>query len=220
MEDKKPGWTKIENDIWVALRRVNLSKAQSRCLYRIIELTICFHQTEFVLDRKKFAREVGIGNNNLDRELRVLSTHNIINILKNEDKTNQTIRINTKYKTWGYPQNRGQSSSEMRINVLRNEDTPIKRKLEKKTIKERVEKTLIPDNFILTNDLKTYAIKKGVIPEKVDQYFEYFKTKAKAKGWKNYDWGERFKEFVIDDKNKNWNSEYFIRQSRWDNIDN
>ena len=59
-----------------------------------------------------------------------------------------------------------------------------------KESKEKKYKRKIPDVFPLTNELKKYALEKGIFKNEIDSIFEHFKNHHGAKGTLMLDWNK------------------------------
>jgi len=82
------------------------------------------------------------------------------------------------------------TSSHMSQYTDTDKDTNKKKNTKKK-------KTCVwPKDFVLTNEMKTYAVDKGVAPEKVRAFFDDFRNWAEAKGATYRDWNAAFRTRV------------------------
>jgi hypothetical protein len=61
----------------------------------------------------------------------------------------------------------------------------------------KARETLIPDDFAISDRVKTWATKHG--HTRLQERFEHFVSKAKAKGYKYADWDEGFMGAIRDD---------------------
>lgn len=61
-------------------------------------------------------------------------------------------------------------------------------------------KRAYPEGFVLTDDMRAYAVKNGIAPERVDGMFEHFSNHHRAKGSMFVDWTLAFYTWVRNDK--------------------
>ena len=61
-------------------------------------------------------------------------------------------------------------------------------------------KRAYPEGFVMTDDMRAYAVKNGIAPERIDGMFEHFSNHHRAKGSMFVDWTLAFYTWVRNDK--------------------
>lgn len=66
--------------------------------------------------------------------------------------------------------------------------------------KKKPRKRSYPEGFALTDEMRAYAVKNGIAPDRVDGMFEHFSNHHRAKGSMFVDWTLAFYTWVRNDK--------------------
>ena len=66
--------------------------------------------------------------------------------------------------------------------------------------KKKPRKRSYPEGFALTDEMRNYAVKNGIAPDRVDGVFEHFSNHHRAKGSVYVDWTLAFYTWVRNDK--------------------
>jgi len=179
-------------------------------LWHYILCNVTYKEIEIVFNRKKvnlMPGEMATTLNNLAEPL-FLSIQNIRTSLKNlEMYGNLTSKVTNKFRiitviNWeSYQQTEIPPNKQANKCLTSASQVPNKllyNKQEDKKVK-KVNNTYAcawPKDFILTPEMKSYAIKKGINAKRVDAFFDDFRNWAAAKGATYKDWQAAFRTRV------------------------
>ena len=177
------GYIKIATEIWEALIRYRLSGEEMKCLMFIIRKTYGWHKKQDEISLSQFIEATGMAKSSVCRAIKNLKTKNIIKGYKLVNRIQTTYEFNKKYNNW-----KGVTKLSPGYNLVNQGVTKKRHTIDTITKDKKIYKRKIPEVFPLKKELKTYAFKKGIFKNEVEDIFEHFKNHHGAKGTLMLDW--------------------------------
>lgn len=208
VEDGK--WFPIMNEMAEKLTTYRLPGTEWQVLMMFLRKCYGFRKSSCELAWKEMKKYTRLSDGTLAKAIKKLKKRNIIKTFPQESKTTTTYKINSKLSSWKTLSYR-KVLSYRNVNTFLQESTPIKDIIknnippivpQKKKPKKPKKRKTSPDipwpaDFVVTDAMREYAIKRGIDPEKVDLFFEDFKAWAEQ-GEKTYkNWEAAFRTRVL-----------------------
>jgi len=198
-------WFPLMNEMVDKFMTYRMSGTEWQVLWMFMRCCYGYHKSSCDLRWKDMKDFTGLHDGPLGRAIEKLKSRNILCTPKNESKQGVSYKINSKLSTWktlpktgvlpklgvNTPKNR--SKRDLHHNIKNNKyniaHTP-------KNGSKKKKKTVLPENFTLTEQLKKYALDHDIDSEKLDKLFESFKNYHLARRSLMVDWNRAWYTWV------------------------
>lgn len=209
---KEDGYTPIANELLEAILKADFSKRQLLVIMTIARMTYGYSKKSDALSGWQIASMTGIDRSDVSKTLNELLEINVLIKLEMGRQSHgvfvSEIAINKLYKSWATV---GNSPTVVKLPTVGKSPTVtvgktptqplVKHPTHKaiKTIKASIAKTntlktLIPDDFSISERVKNWAIKNN--HSSLEIHLESFVNKCKAKSYQYADWDSAFMEAI------------------------
>lgn len=205
---KENGYTPIANEIMEALCKYKMPGECRRVLDCVFRMTYGFNRKRVEISNNQIAEMTGLMRVNVVRSVRWLVSMAILSSIKPDttkgNKSN-VLEFNKNYTEWSKVVSDtilSQGSIKNCIKVVsktsekQNPTIIVKTNKEsKQPFRYKIKKT-IPSDFHLTNEMKTYADKKGICLD-LEKFTEKFILKCEAKGYTYKNWYSAWQDWLL-----------------------